>query len=322
MSVILKRKNNSDEISAYDDALLTYNALGDGYLKNAYDGLDCSISNNIITIKSGVILFGGRIIEIPRGGELTLNVSSIPSSSTIYVILTCVIRDDDEDSDVTITAVTSKPTESNPIKGVGTHKTVLFTFSANSRVKTVNVYGIEPGVAKQALNLLPTGKIASKDFWDLFLDDMSGVRYAKEADVAAEAEGFVGGDINKVQSNLYLPNRGVYLLQEAVLVNRTEALTINAKQTATFTDASFPILSGRSKVAVLASTKSADDLFPENIPNGVIPGEPTKFDIDGLSIAIYETGKLGTGNVKVTNNGNSAKTIQGLHIKVLQFGGK
>lgn len=322
MSVILKRKNNSDEISAYDDALLTYNALGDGYLKNAYDGLDCSISNNVITIKSGVILFGGRIIEIPRGGELTLNVSSIPSSSTIYVILTCVIRDDDEDSDVTITAVTSKPTESNPIKGVGTHKTVLFTFSANSRVKTVNVYGIEPGVAKQALNLLPTGKIASKDFWDLFLDDMSGVRYAKNADVAAEAEGFVGGDINKVSANLYMPNRGVYLLQEAVLVNRTEALTINAKQTVTFTDAnSFPILQGRSKMAVLASTASADNLFVQNIPNGVIPGAPTEFTIDGLKVTIYETKKLGTGNVKVTNESSSNKTIQGLHIKVIQYGG-
>lgn len=322
MSVILKRKNNSDDITAYDDALLTYSALGDGYLSRAYEGLECSYANGTITIKSGVILFGGRIVEIPKGGNLEINVSSIPASSIIYVILTVTIRDDDENSDCSITAVTSRPTEGNPITGVGTHKKVLFTLAANGRSITRNIEGIEPGVVKNALNLLPSGKIASKDFWDIFLDDMSGVRYAKNADVAAEAQGFVGGDINKVQSNLYLPNRGVYLLQEAVLVNETNSITLQPNESKTFTREDFPILQGRSKVALLVSTTKQDNLTVENLPNGVVGSTPTQFLYNNLTITIYEKNQLGKGNVKVANTTGNAITIQGLHIKFLMYGGQ
>lgn len=322
MSVILKRKNNSDDITAYDDALLTYSALGDGYLVRAYEGLDCSFASGAITIKSGVILFGGRIVEVPKGGSIVLDVSSIPSSSTIYVILTVTIRDDDEDSDCSITAVTTRPTEGNPIAGVGTHKKVLFTLSANGRSITRNIEGIEPGVVKNALNLLSTGKIASKDFWEIFLDDMSGVRYAKNADVAAEAQGFVGGDINKVQANLFMPNRGVYLLQEAVLVNETNSITLQPNESRTFTRADFPILQERNKTALLVSTSRQDNLSVENIPDGVVGGTPTQFTFGNLTITIYEKNELGKGNVKVANTTDQAITIQGLHIKFIMYGGQ
>lgn len=322
MSVILKRKNNSDDITAYDDALLTYSALGDGYLVRAYEGLNCSYASGAITIKSGVILFGGRIVEVPKGGSVILDVSSIPSSSTIYVILTVTIRDDDEDSDCSITAVTTRPTEGNPIAGVGTHKKVLFTLSANGRSVTRNIEGIEPGVVKNSLNLLSTGKIASKDFWDIFLDDMSGVRYAKNADVAAEAQGFVGGDINKVQANLYMPNRGVYLLQEAVLVNETNSLTFQPNESKTFTRDEFPILQGRSKVALLVSTTKQDNLTVENLPNGLVGGTPTQFILQNLTFTIYEKNQIGKGNVKVANTTSEPITIQGLHMKFLMYGGQ
>lgn len=322
MSLILKRKNNSGDINAYDDAVLTYTALGDGVLDKVYDRFVASYANGIITIRSGIVLFGGRVIEITKGSTLQIDVTSISTSSTLYVVLELVVAADDGDSAVSIYAATSRPTYSNPINGTGTHKTVLFTLAANTRTITENFTRLEPGVAKNALNLLPTGKIGNVAFSSIFLDDMSGVRYAKNADVAAEAEGFVGGDINKVSSNLYMPNRGVYLLQEAVLVNEGNGLSLAPGYSKTFTSANFPKLSGRNKVALLASTTQRDELDFSNPTNGLIPGTPISgFQVGGLDVVITEGNKVGSGSVKVTNNTQNTITLAGLHMKFLMYGG-
>ena len=330
MSLILKRKNNSGDINAYDDAVLTYTALGDGVLDKVYDNFKASISSGTITITSGIFLFGGRVIEIPKGSSLSIDVTSIASTSTIYVICELTIASDDANSSVTIYASTSNPTQTNPINGTGTHKTVLFTFAANTRKVTEKFTRLEPGVAKNALNLLSTGKIGNVAFSDIFLDDMSGVRYAHRADVAAEAQGFVGGDINKVSNNLFMPNRGVYLLQEAVLVNKTSSFTVNAGQTKKFPeegDPPFPILSGRSKVALRASTEAADNLsFDDDmsdIDSGLITGTPISgFQINGLDVVITESSILNGGSVKLTNNTGRSITLSGLHMKLLMYGGR
>lgn len=322
MSLILKRKNNSGDINAYDDAVLTYTALGDGVLDKVYDRFVASYTNGIITIRSGIVLFGGRVIEITKGSTLQIDVTSISTSSTLYVVLELVVAADDGDSAVSIYAVTSRPTYSNPINGTGTHKTVLFTLAANTRVISENFTRLEPGVAKNALNLLPTGKIGNVAFSSIFLDDMSGVRYAKNADVAAEAEGFVGGDINKVSSNLYMPNRGVYLLQEAILVNEGNGLSLAPGYSKTFTSENFPKLSRRNKVALLASTTAQDNLDFANPTNGLIPGTPISgFKVGGLDVVITEGNKVGSGSVKVTNNTQNTITLNGLHLKFLMYGG-
>ena len=322
MSLILKRKNNSGDINAYDDAVLTYTALGDGVLDKVYDKFVASYANGIITIRSGIVLFGGRVIEITKGSTLQIDVTSISTSSTLYVVLELVVAADDGDSAVSIYAATSRPTYSNPINGTGTHKTVLFTLAANTRTITENFTRLEPGVAKNALNLLPTGKIGNVAFSSIFLDDMSGVRYAKNADVAAEAEGFVGGDINKVSSNLYMPNRGVYLLQEAVLVNEGNGFSLAPGYSKTFTSDNFPKLSGRNKVALLASTTQRDELDFSNPTNGLIPGTPISgFQVGGLDVVITEGNKVGSGSVRVTNNTQNTITLAGLHMKFLMYGG-
>lgn len=325
MSLILKRKNNSGDISAYDDAVLTYTALGDGVLDKVYESFMASYLNGNITIKAGIFLFGGRIIEVSKGSSLVLDVTSIAQSSTIYVVCELVIAADDEDSEVRIYGTTTRPTQTNPINGTGTHKTVLFTLAANTRVITENFTRLEPGVAKNALNLLSSGKIGSVAFNEIFLDDMSGVRYAKRADVAAEAEGFVGGDINKVSSNLYMPNRGVYLLQEAILVHKTSSFTVASGQSKTFPengDPAFPILKGRNKIALFAKVSTTDDLDILNPTNGLIKGTPISgFKINGLDVVITESNKLGGGSVKLTNSTGSSITLNGLQMKFYIYGG-
>ena len=327
MSLILKRKNNSGDITAYDDAVLTYTALGDGVLDKVYDGLQARLSNGIITITSGIILFGGRIIEISKGSTLTLDITSIPQSSAVYVVCELVIASDDEDSRVSIYAATVKPTQTNPINGAGTHKTVLFTLAENSRIITENFTRLEPGVAKNALNLLSGGKIGNAAFSSIFLDDMSGVRYAHRADVAAEAEGFVGGDINKVSSNLYMPNRGVYLLQEAILVRKTSAFTVAPGQSYKFPETGdnspFPILKGRNKVLLLAKESTSDDLDILNPTNGLIRGTPISgFQIKGLDVKINEgNSNLNSGSVVLTNQTASTISVNGLQMKFYLYGG-
>ena len=325
MSLILKRKNNSGDINAYDDAVLTYTALGDGVLDKVYEGFKASIQNGIITITSGIFLFGGRIIEISKGSSVTLDATSIASNAAIYVICELTCAADDEDSSVTIYASTTWPTQTNPISGTGTHKTVLFTFTASYRAMAENFTRLEPGVAKNALNLLSTGKIGNVAFSEIFLDDMSGVRYAKRADVAAEAEGFIGGDINKVSSNLYMPNRGVYLLQEAVLVRKTSSFTVPAGGTYKFPengDPAFPILSGRSKIALFMKESTSDDLDILNPTNGLVKGTPISgFQIKGLNVTITESSRLNGGSVTLTNPTTNSITVNGLQMKFYIYGG-
>ncbi len=328
MSLILKRKNNSGDINAYDDAILLYTALGDGALSKIYDDFQPSYTNGIIKIKSGIFLFGGRIVEIEKGTTLEIDATSISVGVTLYVVLELVATADDSNSTVSIYATPTRPTnQTNPIRGTGTHKTVLFTLAPGTRTITENFTRLEPGVAKNALNLLSTGKIGNVAFSEIFLDDMSGVRYARRADVAAEAEGFIGGDINKVSSNLYMPNRGVYLLQEAILVNKTSSFTVAPGQTKTFpesgSDQVFPILKGRYKVALFAKAQASDDLDILNPSNCIMLGTPLQgFQVGGLDVVINEGSKtLNSGSVKLTNNTQNSITLSGLQMKFYMYGG-
>ena len=328
MSLILKRKNNSGEINAYDDAVLTYTALGDGALSKVYNGFQPSYSNGIFKISSGIFLFGGRIIEIEKGTLLEIDMTSIPVGSPVYVILEVVITSNDEDSRASIYAALAAPTNpTNPVQGVGTHKTVLFVLAPGTRTLTTSFTRLEPGVAKNALNLLSTGKIGNVAFSDIFLDDMSGVRFAKRADVAAEAEGFIGGDINKVSSNLYMPNRGVYLLQEAILVSKNESFSIQPGQTYKFPESGsqtpFPILKGRNKIALMMKEATSDTLDILNPGTNIVRGVPVSgFQIKGLDVSIKEgNSKLNSGSVTLTNATTETITLNGLQMKMYMYGG-
>ena len=94
----LLRKNNSDDITAFHDAVMNYAMFGDGVIDGVYDSLACAGPlNNVFSIKSGFILFGGRLCVIAKGTMQDINISSFSLNQKIYIYLKLVIASDDED---------------------------------------------------------------------------------------------------------------------------------------------------------------------------------------------------------------------------------
>ena len=141
MALVLKRKNNSDEITAADDAALIYSSIGDGILEKVFNGMTCSVNSSTkkITISSGVLLFGGRMVVIESGTTYELDVTSLWSGSgQISVICEMTIAEDDEDSSVTIYASRStSETTTSPLL-VGTHRKKIFQFYPSNLNRAYN----------------------------------------------------------------------------------------------------------------------------------------------------------------------------------------
>lgn len=320
-SLVLLRKNNSADITAFHDAVMYYSMLGDGIFDGVYESFETvGPLNNVFSIKSGMLLFGGRLCVIAKGTKHDLNISSYSSNQSIYIYLRMTIAEDDEDSIVNIVASTSRP-DCSAIpthEEYGSFNLLLFTLKADSREVVKNVRIIKPGVAKNALNLLSTGKIGEAKVSDIFLNDWSGVQYAKNCDVAAEAMGFRGGSINIVSNDLSMPNRGVYLLQRSMIVDENSSITIGNGEEKKYEFTT--LLSGRTIVAVCASTNSSNDLDFKNPANGYQKGTPSQFGLvnNKLIVKIDSNGK----KVTVRNQSSEQVTISGLHIMILMYGGK
>lgn len=331
MALVLKRKNNSDEITAFDDAALIYSSIGDGILEKVFNGMTCSVNSSTkkITISSGVLLFGGRMVVIESGTTYELDVTSLWSGSgQISVICEMTIAEDDEDSSVTIYASksTSETTTSPLLPGV--HRKKIFQFyPANVNTARYPCGFISPGVAKSALNISKDGMIGSVKFTDIFLDNLSGVRYARESDVAAEATGFVGGSINKVEENLYMPNRGVYLLQRLVLVESTESFTIENGKTKEFSFkyASKINLSGIKFIQYVACDGSHNIGFPSTSSSDVylgVIGSSGELANKYNNLTIKISGSGTSGKVTLSNNSGSNITLSGFKLNTYAYGGK
>lgn len=260
MALNLLRKNNSIEIQAYHDAVMTYAMLGDCILNNVYSSCQASILNNIFTMKAGIIVFGGRIVEISKNSEEQLDISSFSQSVTIYIKLRIVIASDDANSTCDILASDSSAENKGVIDSAGTYDINLFKVENKSTITRL-ITLINPGEAKNAKNLLSTGPIAGIPFFDVFLDDMSGVRYAKESDKCSEAEGFIGGSINKVNSNLYMPGRGVYLLTRSDSIIGTFNLSLSGNSTKTSSLSSQAVSNLRNGANVVFATIN-DEVVP------------------------------------------------------------
>lgn len=249
MALKLIRKNNSDAVEAYHDAAMAYSMLGDGILDGVFNSMNCSLSGKTLTIKSGIACVCGRLVEIEENTEVKVDFSSF-STTRIYIWLRLRISDNDELSFAEIYVSTRGAVSQNEHKfiahGPGAYSVLFatifnFAIGVGGTIKPIlarNLPLLECGIAKNAKNLLSGGTINGVAFSDIFLSDMSGVYYAKNADVCAEARGFIGGDVNRVDSNLYMPGRGVYLLQEAILVQTTKNIVLGASQT-TSSDSSF-----------------------------------------------------------------------------------
>lgn len=210
---------NNEQVTAFHDACMWYTMLGNGILQGVYNECQASLVNGKFYISSGMIMFGGRLIEIGKNSQVEVDCSSFGDNATFYIKLEMAINEDDTKSDVGIYATTDSSENTDCLNGAGTYDIVLFKVNGTSVNKVIPT--LEPGIAQNATNLLGGGRIAGVRFSDVFKEQngkVVGVNYATEAEVCAEARGFEGGDKNRVNENLYLPGRGVYLLQEAVLI--------------------------------------------------------------------------------------------------------
>lgn len=210
---------NNEQVTAFHDACMWYTMLGNGILQGVYNECQASLVNGKFLISSGMIMFGGRLIEIGKNSRVEVNCENFGNNAAFYIKLEMIINEDDTKSDVGIYATTDSSEKTDCFNGAGTYDIILFRVNGTSVSKVIPT--LEPGIAQNATNLLNTGRIAGVRFNSVFKEQNNkvvGVKYATEAEVCAEARGFEGGDKNKVDTNLYLPNRGVYLLQEAVLI--------------------------------------------------------------------------------------------------------
>lgn len=210
---------NNEQVTAFHDACMWYTMLGNGILQGVYNECQASLANGKFYISSGMIMFGGRLIEIGKNSQVEVDCSNFGDNATFYIKLEMAINEDDAKSDVGVYATPDSSENTDCLNGAGTYDIVLFKVNGTSVNKVIPT--LEPGIAQNATNLLGGGRIAGVRFNDVFKEQngkVVGVKYATEAEVCAEARGFEGGDKNRVNENLYLPGRGVYLLQEAVLI--------------------------------------------------------------------------------------------------------
>lgn len=210
---------DNEQVTAFHDACMWYTMLGNGILQGVYNECQASLVNGKFYISSGMIMFGGRLIEIGKNSQVEVDCSNFGDNATFCIKLEMTINEDDAKSDVGIYATADSFEKTDCLNGAGTYDIILFRVNGTNVSKAIPT--LEPGIAQNATNLLGGGRIAGIPFNQVFEEQngkVVGVKYATEAEVCAEARGFEGGDKNRVNENLYLPGRGVYLLQEAVLI--------------------------------------------------------------------------------------------------------
>lgn len=313
MSLILKRKNNSDAITPYDDAILLYSILGNGVLNDVYNSFKGSVSGMNFEIQSGIIIFGGREVQINKGSTVLIDVTTFVNNRTpFYLNMNVTIASDETASTVSIYASTkNEATSSGPESGA-TGSFIMCLFYVSSALSISEKFTrIRPGIATNCENLLSDGNINGVPFWNIFLSDMSGVNYAHYADYASEARGFVGGDKNKVSDGLYLPNRNLSLVTITEVVNETN-MTISAK--------------GTKNITFSRTYTSADKIF------GVYYSQGSGFSHAAYSGEAVEEGKSALmGNLRFSmsassktitleNTTSSSLTFSQFQIVIISFG--
>lgn len=337
MALKLIRKNNSDAVEAYHDAAMIYSMLGDGVLDGVLGSMSISMVGNVVTIKSGLACVCGRIVEIEENTEVRLDISQFSQSLSISIVLQLDVKENDSLSSASIYVSGTAVSESNNrfvAKGPGTYQVVLYAgiqFIAGSGRWTFvrRLPLLEPGVAKNAKNLLAGGTINEVDFDDVFLSDMSGVYYAKNADVCAEARGFRGGDLNRVDSNLYMPGRGVYLLQEAILVQTKQNTVLSAYST-TSDNSSFEFINQNSLSRLEGVTdfringeRQGSANAPATIQYDYVKRTQTPFKwiLNGKTLEMTVDLVSSTKKVIIKNPGTQSITLPPLDIRAYIFGG-
>ena len=250
MSIRLIRCNNSDPVTPFDDAVIFHSAKGHDYTGDKRGGVFYKVYdqlgyirdnvNHKFILRSGMGMLYGRQFEIPENENLEFSVTSLAGKyCVVYVEVTNEFVDMTGETDendqpipsydqVTVTAQLVYSSEGYPTIGntdiianrYGTATMELYRFQVNAQGEIGDIidrrYIYMPGVAEKARVLDGTAIVNNRKLSDLIYSDKDMVKNTDHAYYADRASslGTTGASVNrnKIDDNLYLPNRDAYLV--------------------------------------------------------------------------------------------------------------
>ncbi len=260
MSIRLIRCANSEEVTPYDDAVVFHSAKGHDYTGSKRGGIFYKVYNQMnfirdnvnhkFIVKDGMGMLYGRQVEIPQNETIEFDVSSLRSQyCVIYVEISNSLGASDGDDDVldvncrlTYSSL-SVPTVGNTdliANRYGTATMPLYSFfiDANGQMGEITDlrYVYLPGVAERARMMTGDDVVNNRQLKNLIFSDKDMVRHTDHTYYADRATslGSTGTATtrNKIDDNLYMPNRDSYILTSHIYPIKTDGTSwaVNTEQ--------------------------------------------------------------------------------------------
>ena len=255
MSIRLIRCANSTEITPYDDAVVFHSAKGHDYTGATRGGVFAKVYktfnyirdnvNHKFIIQSGMAMLYGRQFEIPLNESVEFDVSEYASKYCIvFVEVKNTQAEANADDQNDVLDINCKLTYSaNGVPDVGNSDLIAnrygtatmplyrFHIAANGQMEDIIDlrYFYQPGVAERARMMTGDDVVNNRLLKDLIFDNKDMVRHTDHAYYADRATslGTTGTSVtrNKIDDNLYLPNRDAFLLTTRMIPLKTDGTT-------------------------------------------------------------------------------------------------
>lgn len=235
MALRLIRKNNQEEVTAYDDATLFHLAKGHDYTGTTRGGIfqgvynsfgfivdNANLSGSKFILKSGMGMLYGRQFELPGNETLEYSVSSLKSGAYVVIYAEISITDTDETINIkSAYSMSGYPSIGNTDnyknkKGVATMILYRFRYE-NGKIGSVEkvAYVYEPGTAEKARSLDADATINGRKVSELIDPTPGNISYvynSHESDQADNASSIGSIKGNPIDDQLYFKNRNAYML--------------------------------------------------------------------------------------------------------------
>lgn len=257
MAIRLIRCANSVEVTPYDDAIVFHSAKGHDYTGNTRGGVFSRVYkqmqfirdnvNHKFIVQSGQAMLYGRQIEIPQNETIEFEVAEYTNKYCIvYIEVTNALvqaeEEDEEDYDeLSVTCNLRYASNAVPSLGntdlianrYGTATMPLYSFFVGGDGTIGDVtdlrYIYEPGVVERARMMTSDDVVNNRKLGDLIYDNKDMVKHTDHAYYADRGTslGTTGTSVtrNKIDDDLYLPNRGAYLLTTQIIPIKTDGST-------------------------------------------------------------------------------------------------
>lgn len=245
MALRLIRSNNSGQVTVYDDAVVFHSAKGHDYTNdkrggvfdkvyNAFGFIADNVNKKFI-IKSGMGMLYGRQFALDPNETMEFSVAEMVNQYIVYYFkINNQLVDGEEVTTITIEAQHGSngyPSIGNTDLitnryGVATMELYRVRTDAQASITSTidRRYIYRPGYAEKARMMDAEGVINSRKVGNLIYSDKDLVKNTDHAFYADRARALgqsgIGANRNKIDDDLYMENRGAYLLvAKEVLLN-------------------------------------------------------------------------------------------------------